>query len=227
MQMNTIFQNETVIIFIALAIIWLIGYIYIKRFDISSDKKFDLGIRNIAAMSVILVSYNIFISVRSNNRIEKNRITYNTLTNIQLNWLNPQQELFKSFPEGYFLYASMTPEGGFGTSTPKEYDSLKRKQLEVFYSIRIFQSMEDFLSTGSYDVTGSAVWLNNYLMWMQSPILRENWKNLNFNYSPDTRVLINRLIKKSDFLISLRKRKGHLESKDYDKISKKFKIAFR
>ncbi|WP_153798078.1 hypothetical protein [Foetidibacter luteolus] len=225
--MTSLSQNGPLIIFCVVCFIWLVGYYYIRKFDISSDKKFDLSVRNIAALSVFLVTYNIYVSVRSNDRIEKSRISYNTLANIQQNWLQPQRELCQSYPEGYFLYKSMTPDAEFGTIEPTHFDTAKRRQLEVYSSMRIFQAMEDFLSTGSYDITGSYVWVNNFLMWMQSPILRQNWQKLSFNYSQDTRELVARIINKSDELITLRKTKGKLTSHDYDTLSKAFSIKFR
>ena len=87
--------------------------------------------------------------------------------------------------------------------------------------------MEDFLTIGSHDLTGKNVWVNNFLMWLQSPILRKNWQTLSFNYSLDTRELVNQLIKESDKLKRIRKEKGKLTNEDYDNISKNIKIDFR
>lgn len=220
-------ENGPLIIFFIVIIIWLIGHLYVSKFNIAGDRKYELSIRNIASLSVLLLTYNIYVSVKSNDRIEKNRISYNTLANIQQSWLQPQKELCDKFPEGYFLYASMTPDIDYGNSIPTHFDSIKRKQTEVYTSIRIFQAMEDFLSTGSYDITGSYVWVNNFLMWMQSPILRQNWEKLSFNYSDDTREFIAHIIQKSDSLIALRKTKVKLTAEDYDAISKNFTIKFR
>ncbi len=228
-MLDKVLQYETVIITITITLFWLVGHRFVRKLDVSKDKKFELTIRNIATVSVFLVIYNIFLSVRSNNRIEKNRLSASTLDNIQRNWLSPQKELVQSFPEGFFLYASMIPDVDFGRpdSMPKQYDVAKRKQLETYYSLRIFQAMEDFLTIGSYDITGKYVWINNFLMWMQSPILRQNWNQLSFNYSVDTRGLVSRLITQSDTLIRLRKIKGKLNPADYDALSKPFYVKFR
>lgn len=226
-MINAITESETIIVILLVSAFWVIGHFYIRRLDIARDKKFELTIRNIAAISVILVIYNIFISERSNRRIEKNRLAFNTLENIQRNWLAPQKELAESYPEGYFLYTSMTPDADFGHLTPLQFDPVKRKQLEVYSSLRIFQAMEDFLTIGSYDLTGKYVWVNNFLMWMQSPILRQYWHELSFNYSSDTRQLVERLMVKGDELIKLRMTTGRLSVTDYDNISKTFYVKFR
>jgi hypothetical protein len=121
----------------------------------------------------------------------------------------------------------MTPDANLGAATPILFDSIKRNQVEIFSSIRVYQAMEDFLSTGAYDITGNYVWINNFLMWMQSPILRNNWSKLSFNYAEDTRAFVEKLILESDKLIELRKKKGKLTSADYDDISKNISIQLR
>ena len=220
-------KHEAIIIFLAVIILWSIGYFYVSRLDITKDKKYELSIRNLAALSVFLVIYNIYVSIKSNNNIERNRLTYNTIQNIQRNWLDPQQDLLAHFPEGYLLYASMTQDADFKIPEHLQYNDLKREQLEVYTSLRIFQAMEDFLSSGKYDETGNYVWTNNFLMWMQSPILQHYWTKLSFNYANDTRVFVERVIVKSNELNAIRKTKGSLSAEDYDKISRDFKVNFR
>jgi len=226
--MNDTFSGiEVLVISIAFILIYIIGYELIRRLEVSVDKKYELSLRLMASLSFFLVIYNIYVSVRSNSRIEDNRVAYNTVENIQRNWLDPQRELLQNYPEGYFLYSSMTPDADFGTAKPQKYDLAKRTQLEVYYSLRVFQSMEDFLTTGRYDETGQYVWINNFLMWMQSPILRYYWLKLSFNYAKDTRKFVAKIIEKSDELIALRKKKGKLTNEDYDAVSSKFKVNLR
>ncbi|ESU23112.1 hypothetical protein FEDK69T_12610 [Flavobacterium enshiense DK69] len=218
---------EVLVITIVLILIYIVGYELIRRLESPIEKKYELSLRLMASLSFFLVIYNIYVSIRSNDRIEQNKAAYNTIQNIQRNWLDPQSELLQKFPEGYFLYSSMVQDADFGVKVPQEYDPLKRKQLEVYYSLRVFQSMEDFLTTGKYDTTGKDVWLNNYLMWMQSSILRDYWSKLSFNYSKDTREFVEEIIKESDALIALRKKKGKLMGEDYDSVSARIEVAFR
>ncbi|WAC01435.1 hypothetical protein N7U66_15550 [Lacinutrix neustonica] len=64
-------------------------------------------------------------------------------------------------------------------------------------------------------------------MWLQSPILKENWKALSFNYSKDTGEMVDRLILESDKFTQKRIKKGTLTNQDYDDISANFKVIFR
>ena len=203
------------------------GLYVIKKFRASKVKKFELTVTYFGGISILLIIYNMYLGITSNSFIEKNRITYNTLDNIERNYLQPQHDLLKFYPEGFYLYASMYPDTDMSNFEPKPTDASKRKAVETFFSIRIYQSIEDFLSTNIYDITGQYVWINNFLMWMQSPILQENWKILGFNYSYDTRELIDQLIKQASYLSNLRKEKGSLTFNDYDEISKKFLVNSR
>lgn len=224
---NSHSQAEVLVITVVLIIIYIVGYELIRRLDVPIEKRYELSLRLMASLSFFLVIYNIYVSIRSNDRIEQNKAAYNTVQNIQHNWLDPQSELLQKYPESYFLYSSMVQDADFGVEAPQQYDPLKRKELEVYYSLRVFQSMEDFLTTGKYDTTGKDVWVNNYLMWMQSPILRNYWKKLSFNYSKDTREFVGQIIKESDGLLALRKKKGELMVRDYDSVSARIEVAFR
>jgi hypothetical protein len=205
----------------------VMGVYVIVRFRVSPIKQFDLIITYFGGLSALLIAYNIYITIQSNDLVEKNRIAYNTIENVQKNYLGPQRELVDYFPEGFFLYASMTQEVNFNQDAPKKYDPVKRKQVELYGSLRVFQAMEDFLSTVKYDLTGAYIWINVFLGWMQSSILREHWRAVSFDYSSDTREFVDRIIEKADVLIELRKKKGRLTSDDYDAISKPFHINYR
>lgn len=224
---NFLIESKLLYVLITVVIIILIGVIYIIKLNTQKDRKLELIIGLTAGVSIILVMYSLILTTHSNIQIEKSRNATTTLENIQRNWLSPQIELSQSYPEGFFLYKSITPDADHGNTAPIEYDPAKRAQIEIATSIRIFQAIEDYLTLGSHDLTGSNVWINNFLMWMQSPILRKNWKSLSFNYSIDTRKLIERLISESNKLIHKREKKGILTSEDYDHISTNFEVTFR
>lgn len=226
-MIDFIFKHGIYFILILVVLFLIIGYFSVYRLKTEKDRKIELIIQILAAVSVVLVAYNLILSTQSNKRIEENRIADITLRNIQRNWLSPQIELSKLYPESYFLYKSMTPDSDYCGFEPEAYDPAKRKQIEIAYSFRIFQAMEDFLTIGSHDLTGKYVWINNFLMWMQSPILREHWEVISFNFSLDTREIIERLNMESDALIEKRKCHGFITSSDYDAVSKKFDVYFR
>ena len=47
-----------------------------------------------------------------------------------------------------------------------------------YLSILIFQAWEDFITSAKIDDTGYIVWMNNFLQWSNSKILRNNWNVL-------------------------------------------------
>ena len=68
-------------------------------------------------------------------------------------------------------------------------NQIKRK--DRWYSVNyisnlIFQSWEDFITASSSDQTGTYVWMNNFLQWTNSEILKESWSVLKGNYSNTT-----------------------------------------
>ena len=226
-MIDSLFESNLFYLLMVVIVIAAMGIIYVLKLNSKKDRKVELIIGISAGVSIILVMYNLILTTHSNIRIEKNRIAHITLENIQRNWLSPQIELSNNYPEGFFLYKSMTQDVDYGIAVPIEYDSVKRIQIEISTSIRIFQAMEDFLTIGSHDLTGSNVWINNFLMWLHSPILKKNWRLLSFNSSSATRQMVNLLLLESDKLVELRRQNGKLSNEDYDKISKDFDIEFR
>ncbi|MFT7073815.1 MAG: hypothetical protein ACJAX3_002815, partial [Patiriisocius sp.] len=79
-----------------------------------------------AGVLIIMVMYNLTLNTHSNDRIEKNRTTHNTIENIQRNWLSPQIDLSRAYPEGFFLFKSLTPDADHGAYEPTLYDPAKR-----------------------------------------------------------------------------------------------------
>ena len=205
----------------------LVSIYKIRKLHSTELKKLELLFMSLGGISALLVTYNIYINMQSNDYIEKNHFAYNTLTNIDRNFLNPQKELVQLYPEGFFLYASMNPDTDLQQFAPETFDPIKRKELELYYSIRIFQTIEDFLTTASYDATGLYVWINTFLMWLQSPTLQYYWKIVAFNYADDTRELVNMILPKANALAELRKQKGTLTAQDYDTMSKSIEVHYR
>jgi hypothetical protein len=173
----------------------------------------------LGGVSVLLIAFNLYLNIKSNKELEDNRRAYNTIENVQNNYLDPQNELVKLFPEGFFLYASMNQDTRFTQQIPKVYDPTKRKIVELYGSLRVLQAIEDFLTTAPYDITGIYIWLNVFLLWMQSPILQSYWHITASSFSDDMQNLMDIIVKNSNALIELRKKKGTLTNEDYDAIS--------
>jgi len=215
-------------IFLAVIVLSVVfGYFFINKFHLSPVKRFQLIISFLGSLSAVLITYNIYVTIKFNKRNAENQISQNTLSNVQSSFLSHQRELLDRYPESYFLYASMNQDIDLSNYEPTAYDPVKRKMLEFYYAVRIYQAVEDFLSFSAYDITGTYVWLNNFLGWLQSPILQSYWKEIEFNYYEDTRDLVPQIIEKANDLIALRKKKGKLTTQDYDAISKKMAVTYR
>jgi len=219
--------NKEIILLVISIFLIIVGLVIVLAFHASKVTTFKLIVSYLGSISVLLVIYNLYINFQFQRKTEKNRIAQNTIRNVKNNWLDPQKELLSFYPEGYFLYASMNQDTDLTKDEPKNYDPIKRKQVEVYGSFRVFEAIEDFLSTSFSDFTKIYIWLNNFIAWMQSPILQKYWKQLSFNQSPDTRHLIDEIIEKANQLVELRKKKGHLTRKDYDDISKPMQVKYR
>ncbi len=220
------FENEIILLLLSL-LAFGGGLVIVERFELPSFKRFSLYVDYLAGISVLLVIYNLYVSSQHNQQIEKNRIAYDTIQNIQNNYLGPQKELIATFPEGYFLYASMNQDSDLQKHLPQSYDEVKRRQIELYSALRIFQSIEDFLSTARFDLSGISAWVNVFLMWMQSPILQEHWHVVKFNFAQDTQEFVDAIIVKANNLAALRKQNGKLTPNDYDAISKSFAVKIR
>lgn len=196
------------------------GVVQIISFHVPAVKRFDLLFTFLGGVAIFLVSGDLYLNLTFDKSVEKNRTVYNSLDNVQKNFLDPQRELLSHYPESFFLYASMNPDFDFSHDKPHAYDAVKRKQVELYSAMRIFQSIEDFLASQAYSVVDNYVWINGFLMWVQSPILQQHWPVLSSNYSVASREFIEKLIKHAQDLIALRKQKGTLGAADYDAVSK-------
>jgi hypothetical protein len=215
------------IIILILILLAIIGYFIIKRFALPGVEKFKLIVSYLGGISVILIAYSIYFNVISTNLNAQTRLAFDTLALTQRQWLSPQEELAKYYPETFFLYQSIFPDN-LNSPEPKEFNPSKRACLELYFSNRFYEILEDFLSTIKYDLTSIPIWINCFLTWMQSPILQKNWELLEHCYSPDTREFISHLIKESNQLNELRKKTGKpLTMQDYNRISETFPVIPR
>jgi len=89
-------------------------------------------------------------------------------------------------------------------------NNTKKWQTINYLSILIFQAWEDFLTSSKIDETGEIVWLNNFLQWLNSRILRDNWSVLKTNFAPTTQEFGNYLFYVSSMYVP--KNEGELNS---------------
>ncbi len=214
-------KKELLLFLIIFFIIAFLGYVVIERFKITPLRRFQLIISYLGGISALLLAGEIYLEMSSREQIERNRLAYNTLENVQRNFLEPQKELVKHFPEGFFMYASLNPDVDFTAVQPVTFDPAKRKQLELYMAVKIFQTVEDFITTAAYNSVADYIWYNGFLMWFQSPVLQGYWDVCKINFSPKAQKLTTVIIDKANFLREMRTKKGKLSAQDYDTVSQK------
>ena len=73
----------------------------------------------------------------------------------------------------------------------KNTGQTKKSNKDQWYAVNylcilIFQSFEDFLTSQKMDETGDYVWISNYIQWVSSPILEQQWSVLKSNFANTT-----------------------------------------
>jgi len=68
------------------------------------------------------------------------------------------------------------------------------QEQDVWYAVKyisalIFQSWEDYITSSKIDETGDIVWINCFIPWCNSTLLKNNWNVLKSNYAPTTQEL--------------------------------------
>lgn len=147
----------------------------------------------------LLLTYYIFnISVEN---IRKD-LTYKI---IDRGWLNINQKFMENYGKCpnfieslYFSWQKNNLEFKISSQPVNKYDDWYAVN---YLSILIFQSFEDYLIVQEHDETGDYVWINNYLQWVNSPILENRWSVLKTNFAKTT-------IKLGDLLFSSIKNKN-------------------
>ena len=98
---------------------------------------------------------------------------------------------------------------------------------DSWYSVKyicalIFQSWEDFITSSKVDETGDIVWINCFIPWCNSKLLKNNWTVLKSNYAPTTQELGDYMF----YMINFHKPKNVIELSNLGTLivkSKKFR----
>jgi hypothetical protein len=106
---------------------------------------------------------------------------------IDRGWLDVNKNMVKFYKDCPKFINSLYFDWQRKVMGPTEAPQGEDKWYAVNYmSILIFQAWEDWLTSAQVDQTEHEVWINNFLTWANSDILRENWAVLKSNYSPTT-----------------------------------------
>ena len=177
-----------IIIGVIFFIFFLIGAYYVSyKGSKSFYHKFT---SNLALIAQIFIPLCMFLTLQLFN-IQLGVMTRNsTFDVIDRSWLAVNEKLVAEYDKCPNLINSLY----FDWQIKKLGNISNQNKKDEWYSanyisILIFQSWEDFISSSSVDQTGVYVWMNNFLQWSNSKILRENWSVLKGNFATTTQEL--------------------------------------
>ena len=178
-------QNILGIIFL---ICFIIGAYYVSQ---KGTKSFHFKFTSsLALIAQIFIPLCMFLTLQLFN-IQLGVMTRNsTFDVIDRSWLAVNEKIVKEYDKCPNLINSLYFDWQKKTLGNINYQNKKDEWYAANYiSILIFQSWEDFISASSADETGVYVWMNNFLQWTNSKILKENWDVLKGNFATTTQEL--------------------------------------
>ena len=160
----------------------------------------------------IYLTYTIF-----SRQIQELRINA-TFRSIDRSWLSINKQFIEYSDKCPNLINSLSYGWQINSLGKKSYKLSQEEDEWVasnYISNCIFQAIEDFMVSSILDETAPEVWISNFIPWMNSKILNNNWSVLKANYAPRT-------IELSDYLFEIvsKNRNNTKNSADVDKLAK-------
>jgi hypothetical protein len=115
-------------------------------------------------------------------------------------WIDINKEFHESYKSCPNLITSLFFEWQIKAfSDETDYDSFKGQ--DEWHAVNlitclIFQSVEDMMTSSTFDESGEFVWLANGVQWFSSPILQRIWISQKPNYTETAGSLIDLVISK-------------------------------
>jgi hypothetical protein len=143
----------------------------------------------------VILTYNVF-----HRNLEQASID-TTFKIIDRAWINVNKEFHESYKSCPNLIHSLFFDWQIKAFVcENNYDSFKSDDewhAVNYVSCLIFQSVEDMMTSSSFDETDTFVWLVNCVSWFSSPILQKIWISQKPNYTETAVNLIDLVISKS------------------------------
>ena len=195
---NFILNNFAVIVGSILIIMLILIYMscIAKKHSILDRfvDKLSIIVGIFVAIGVIL-TYNVF-----HRNLEQASID-TTFKIVDRAWINVNKEFHESYKSCPNLIHSLFFDWQIKAFVcENNYDSFKSDDewhAVNYVSCLIFQSVEDMMTSSSFDETDAFVWLVNCVSWFSSPILQKIWISQKPNYTETTINLIDLVISKS------------------------------
>ena len=155
--------------------------------------KLDIIIGIFAVIGVIL-TYSVF-----RRNLEQASID-TTFKIVDRAWTDINRELYDSYKNCPNLIHSLFFDWqikAFGGDTADTFKGEDEWHAVNFVTCLIFQSVEDMMTSSTFDESGEFVWLANGVQWFRSPILQKIWISQKPNYTETAGNLIDLVISKS------------------------------
>ena len=115
-------------------------------------------------------------------------------------WIDINKEFHESYKSCpnliHSLFFDWQIKAFGGDITPHSFKSEDEWHSVNFVTCLIFQSVEDMMTSSSFDESGEFVWLANGVQWFSSPILQKIWLTQKTNYVETSQNLIDLVISK-------------------------------
>jgi hypothetical protein len=190
------------------------------------QSKFYKFLTILAAFGSAVIALNLLYDTERSAYQQELQLQLSTVAAIDRMWITQITNLRSSFSDAPVFVTQLLSQTldptiltEMNAQKPQTMDIAKTKVTETEISIRLFQSWEDYRTLQDQDVTGSYVWLCNFLMWAQSDILFEYWKKLQSNFALTTIIFGNFLFTKANELKLMKSQNGKLTTIDYYKMA--------
>jgi len=205
-------------IIVILSLTFLMGYIVYVVKSTSKSNLTSSFTEKLVLVSSIFIPIGIYLTYTIFSRqIQELRINA-TFRSIDRSWLSINKQFIEYSDKCPNLINSLSYDWQINSLGKKSYKLSQEEDEWVasnYISNCIFQAIEDFMVSSILDETAPEVWISNFIPWMNSKILNNNWSVLKANYAPRT-------IELSDYLFEIvsKNRNNTKNSADVDKLAK-------
>ncbi len=205
-------------IIVILSLTFLMGYIVYVVKSTSKSNLTSSFTEKLVLVSSIFIPIGIYLTYTIFSRqIQELRINA-TFRSVDRSWLSINKQFIEYSDKCPNLINSLSYDWQINSLGKKSYKLSQEEDEWVasnYISNCIFQAIEDFMVSSILDETAPEVWISNFIPWMNSKILNNNWSVLKANYAPRT-------IELSDYLFEIvsKNRNNTKNSADVDKLAK-------
>lgn len=184
-------------------------------------KKFAMITSGISTITLLLAAFVVLRKIKISKEEKQNKNSRITIENQEKSWTFPFREMLKEYPESLPLLKSLSNDSLDDIQIPKDIDVNKMKLVNYTWSQYFIQIIENFLSSTNFDNANETTWINIFIQWISSNIIRNYWNKNYMNYDEKTRKFIDKLVKTSTKFINMKlKLQRQLTDEEWKNLSK-------